>query len=89
MPFQIVKVFGQSSEPPDKIFDYLYLGNEWNASNLTELKKTGITHVLNVTMEIANFFSHEFVYKTIRWVRCYRNMTCFRLGVIICFTDAI
>lgn len=63
---QIVKVFGQSSEPPDKIFDYLYLGNEWNASNLTELKKTGITHVLNVTMEIANFFSHEFVYKTIR-----------------------
>ncbi|KAL5256171.1 hypothetical protein ACHWQZ_G011404 [Mnemiopsis leidyi] len=63
---QIVKVFGQSTEAPSKIFDYLYLGNEWNASNLTQLKQYGVTHVLNVTMEIANFFSHEFVYKTIR-----------------------
>ncbi|XP_063695057.1 uncharacterized protein LOC134826569 isoform X4 [Bolinopsis microptera] len=63
---QIVKVFGQSTESPSKIFDYLYLGNEWNASHLTQLKQYGVTHVLNVTMEIANFFSHEFVYKTIR-----------------------
>ena len=66
MPAQIVKVFGQSTESPSKIFDYLYLGNEWNASNLPQLKELGITHVLNVTMEIANFFSHELVYKTIR-----------------------
>lgn len=65
-PCQIVKVFGQSTEPPSQIFDYLYLGNEWNASNLPQLRALGITHVLNVTMEIANFFPHELVYKTIR-----------------------
>jgi len=28
-------------DAPSQIFDYLYLGSEWNASNLDELKKIG------------------------------------------------
>jgi len=28
-------------DAPSQIFDYLYLGSEWNASNLDELKKNG------------------------------------------------
>jgi len=28
-------------DAPSQIFDYLYLGSEWNASNLDELKKLG------------------------------------------------
>ena len=30
----------------------MYLGSEWNASNLEELNSNGVTHVLNVTREI-------------------------------------
>ena len=35
-----------------RIFDFMYLGSEWNASNLEELNSNGVTHVLNVTREI-------------------------------------
>lgn len=28
-------------DAPSQIFDYLYLGSEWNASNLDELQKIG------------------------------------------------
>lgn len=28
-------------DAPSEIFDYLYLGSEWNASNLEELRKNG------------------------------------------------
>jgi len=28
-------------DAPSQIFDYLYLGSEWNASNLDELQKLG------------------------------------------------
>jgi protein phosphatase slingshot len=29
-------------DAPSEIFDYLYLGSEWNASNLEELRKNGL-----------------------------------------------
>ena len=32
------------------------LGTEWNASNWDELRGNGVTHVLNVTREVDNFF---------------------------------
>lgn len=48
------------------ILDYLYLGSEWNASNLDELRANGITHILNVTREIDNFFPAVFTYNNIR-----------------------
>ena len=53
-------------DPASKIFDFLYLGSEWNASNLEELTANGVTHILNVTREIDNFFSAVFKYLNIR-----------------------
>ena len=42
------------------------MGSEWNAGNLEELHANGITHILNVTREIDNFFPADFKYKNIR-----------------------
>ncbi|KAK2161870.1 hypothetical protein LSH36_108g03049 [Paralvinella palmiformis] len=53
-------------DSPSKIFDFLYLGSEWNASNLEELSKNRIGYILNVTREIDNFFPGLFKYKNIR-----------------------
>ncbi|KAL7838323.1 hypothetical protein AOLI_G00267270 [Acnodon oligacanthus] len=44
------------------VFDHLYLGSEWNASNLEELRECGIGYILNVTQEIDNFFLGTFCY---------------------------
>uniref|UniRef100_A0A8D2LT12 Protein phosphatase Slingshot homolog 1 n=1 Tax=Varanus komodoensis TaxID=61221 RepID=A0A8D2LT12_VARKO len=51
---------------PSRIFDYLYLGSEWNAANLEELQKNRVTHILNVTREIDNFFPEHFTYMNVR-----------------------
>uniref|UniRef100_A0A672P2R2 Protein phosphatase Slingshot homolog 1 n=1 Tax=Sinocyclocheilus grahami TaxID=75366 RepID=A0A672P2R2_SINGR len=48
------------------IFDHLYLGSEWNASNLEELQETGVDYILNVTREIDNFFPGTFCYHNVR-----------------------
>uniref|UniRef100_A0A3Q3AZC9 Protein phosphatase Slingshot homolog 1 n=1 Tax=Kryptolebias marmoratus TaxID=37003 RepID=A0A3Q3AZC9_KRYMA len=48
------------------IFDHVYLGSEWNASNLEELQETGVGFILNVTREIDNFFPGTFCYHNIR-----------------------
>uniref|UniRef100_A0A667Z8V3 Protein phosphatase Slingshot homolog 1 n=1 Tax=Myripristis murdjan TaxID=586833 RepID=A0A667Z8V3_9TELE len=48
------------------IFDHLYLGSEWNASNLEELQETGVGYILNVTREIDNFFPGTFSYHNVR-----------------------
>ncbi|KAM3873894.1 protein phosphatase Slingshot homolog 1 [Diretmus argenteus] len=48
------------------IFDHLYLGSEWNASNLEELRECGVGYILNVTREIDNFFPGTFSYHNIR-----------------------
>uniref|UniRef100_A0A3Q3DAW8 Protein phosphatase Slingshot homolog 1 n=1 Tax=Hippocampus comes TaxID=109280 RepID=A0A3Q3DAW8_HIPCM len=47
------------------IFDHVYLGSEWNASNLEELQET-VGYILNVTREIDNFFPGTFSYHNIR-----------------------
>ena len=62
---EVLLIFGQM-DPASKIFDFLYLGSEWNASNLEELKSNGVTHILNVTREIDNFFPAVFKYLNIR-----------------------
>ena len=62
---EILLVLGQM-DPASKIFDFLYLGSEWNASNLEELTANGVTHILNVTREIDNFFPAVFKYLNIR-----------------------
>ncbi|XP_043924329.1 protein phosphatase Slingshot homolog 1 isoform X1 [Protopterus annectens] len=48
------------------IFEHVYLGSEWNASNLEELQDTGVGYILNVTREIDNFFPGMFAYHNIR-----------------------
>ncbi len=62
---EMLVILGQM-DPASKITDYLYLGSEWNASNLEELRQNGITHILNVTREIDNFFPAVFTYKNVR-----------------------
>nr|XP_046261297.1 protein phosphatase Slingshot homolog 3 [Scatophagus argus]XP_046261298.1 protein phosphatase Slingshot homolog 3 [Scatophagus argus] len=53
-------------DKPSKIFDYLYLGSEWNAANFEELRKNNVGYILNVTREIDNFFPESFTYMNIR-----------------------
>ncbi|CAI5762916.1 protein phosphatase Slingshot homolog 3 isoform X2 [Podarcis lilfordi] len=51
---------------PSRIFDYLYLGSEWNAANFEELQRNRVSHILNVTREIDNFFPEHFTYMNVR-----------------------
>ncbi|MCI4379612.1 hypothetical protein PGIGA_G00230180 [Pangasianodon gigas] len=53
-------------DKPSKILEYLYLGSEWNAANFEELQKNNVGYILNVTMEIDNFFPESFTYMNIR-----------------------
>ncbi|XP_076330304.1 uncharacterized protein LOC143236006 isoform X2 [Tachypleus tridentatus] len=62
---EMLTILGQM-DAPTEIFEYLFLGSEWNASNLEELKDKGINHILNVTREIDNFFPAMFNYYNIR-----------------------
>uniref|UniRef100_A0A8D8LKD3 protein-serine/threonine phosphatase n=1 Tax=Cacopsylla melanoneura TaxID=428564 RepID=A0A8D8LKD3_9HEMI len=60
--FNILKQMDAATE----IFPHVFLGSEWNASNLEELAKNGVGHILNVTREIDNFFPGIFDYKNVR-----------------------
>ncbi|KAM9853378.1 uncharacterized protein ssh2a [Aulostomus maculatus] len=53
-------------DSPTEIFEHVYLGSEWNASNLEELQNSGVRYILNVTREIDNFFPGMFEYHNIR-----------------------
>ena len=48
------------------IVDNLYLGDHTAATNDVYLKKYGITHVLNITRELACKFPSSFAYKQIK-----------------------
>lgn len=62
---EMLLILGQMDKP-SLIFDHLYLGSEWNASNLEELQGSGVDYILNVTREIDNFFPGMFAYHNIR-----------------------
>ncbi|CAH1646058.1 unnamed protein product [Spodoptera littoralis] len=62
---EMLTILGQM-DAPTEIFDHVYLGSEWNASNLEELQRNGVRHILNVTREIDNFFPGMFDYLNIR-----------------------
>ncbi|CAG0903656.1 unnamed protein product [Darwinula stevensoni] len=62
---EMITILGQM-DAATRIFDYLYLGSEWNASNLEELHSNGIKRIMNVTREIDNFFPGMFTYINIR-----------------------
>ncbi|XP_072528768.1 protein phosphatase Slingshot homolog 1 [Salminus brasiliensis] len=61
---EMLHMLGQMDKAT-QIFDHLYLGSEWNASNLEELRDCGIGYILNVTPEIDNFFSGTFCYHNV------------------------
>uniref|UniRef100_A0A8D3E4S8 protein-serine/threonine phosphatase n=1 Tax=Scophthalmus maximus TaxID=52904 RepID=A0A8D3E4S8_SCOMX len=62
---EMIVILGQMDSPTE-IFDHVFLGSEWNASNLEELQNSGVQYILNVTREIDNFFPGVFVYHNIR-----------------------
>ncbi|XP_026780197.3 protein phosphatase Slingshot homolog 2 isoform X1 [Pangasianodon hypophthalmus] len=62
---EMIVILGQMDSPTE-IFDHVYLGSEWNASNLDELQNSGVRYILNVTREIDNFFPGLFEYHNIR-----------------------
>ncbi|XP_057667446.1 protein phosphatase Slingshot isoform X2 [Diorhabda carinulata] len=62
---EMLVILGQM-DAPTEIFDHVYLGSEWNASNYEELQRNGVGHILNVTREIDNFFPGTFDYLNIR-----------------------
>uniref|UniRef100_A0A8C5WNG1 Protein phosphatase Slingshot homolog 1 n=1 Tax=Laticauda laticaudata TaxID=8630 RepID=A0A8C5WNG1_LATLA len=62
---EMLLILGQMDKA-SLIFDHLYLGSEWNASNLEELQGSGVDYILNVTREIDNFFPGLFAYHNIR-----------------------
>tara|TARA_B100000035_G_C21008752_1_gene558605 strand:- start:85 stop:678 length:594 start_codon:yes stop_codon:yes gene_type:complete len=47
---------------PTHVIDNIYIGNSLNASNYYELMENGITHVINVSEEISNYFPDEIEY---------------------------
>ncbi|XP_077640563.1 LOW QUALITY PROTEIN: protein phosphatase Slingshot homolog 3 [Lonchura striata] len=51
---------------PSRVFPHLFLGSEWNAANLEELQQNKVTHILNVSREIDNFFPALFTYMNVR-----------------------
>ncbi|RXG68820.1 Protein phosphatase Slingshot [Armadillidium vulgare] len=62
---EMLTILGQM-DAANEIFPHVYLGSEWNASNLEELKNNGVGFILNVTKEIDNFFPGMFDYLNIR-----------------------
>uniref|UniRef100_UPI0037E74823 protein phosphatase Slingshot homolog 2 n=1 Tax=Semicossyphus pulcher TaxID=241346 RepID=UPI0037E74823 len=62
---EMIIILGQMDSPTE-IFEHVYLGSEWNASNLEELQNSGVRYILNVTREIDNFFPGLFEYHNIR-----------------------
>ena len=51
---------------PSQINEWLFLGSEWNASDVQVLERIGVTHVVNVSREIDNFFPNRFHYYNVR-----------------------
>ncbi|CAG9815625.1 unnamed protein product, partial [Phaedon cochleariae] len=62
---EMLVILGQM-DAPTEIFEHVYLGSEWNASNYDELQKNRVGHILNVTREIDNFFPGTFDYLNVR-----------------------
>ncbi len=47
---------------PTHVIDNIYIGNSLNASNYYELEDYNITHVINVSEEISNYFPDDMDY---------------------------
>ncbi|CAL8089335.1 unnamed protein product [Calicophoron daubneyi] len=63
---EVLSIYGRMDEA-SLIFDHLLLGTTFNASNRDELERRNVTHILNVTREVDNFFpGDKYEYKNIR-----------------------
>lgn len=62
---EMITILGQM-DSASHIFDHVYLGSDWNASNLEELKENRVGYILNITREVDNFFPGTFYYYNIR-----------------------
>ncbi|VDM59854.1 unnamed protein product [Angiostrongylus costaricensis] len=58
---EMLVILGQMDKP-SRIFPYLLLGTEWNASNWEELNQNNVSYILNMTREVDNFFPMHFKY---------------------------
>jgi protein-tyrosine phosphatase len=62
----IFQFYNQLIECASQIMPYLQLGTEWNASNYDTLVADQVTHILNVSSEVDNFFPDTFKYLNVR-----------------------
>eukprot|EP01027_Heterolobosea_sp_BB2_P016497 GEZU01023491.1.p1 GENE.GEZU01023491.1~~GEZU01023491.1.p1 ORF type:complete len:104 (-),score=9.25 GEZU01023491.1:4-315(-) len=57
--------------PSEIVEQFLYLGAERHARNLDVLQSLGITHILNVSTEVPNYFAtHEEGRPSITYLKC-------------------
>lgn len=52
---EMLTILGQM-DAPTEIFDHVYLGSEWNASNYEELQRNGYVYVKNNEITLFNVF---------------------------------
>lgn len=72
---EMLLILGQL-DSPSHVFDFLYLGSEWNASNLEELKKNGFVCFVNMARTCASSPS-------------VASTCCFRVGYVLNVTREI
>ncbi len=63
--YPIVSKYNQSLmffSDPVRIIDNIYLGSAFNANKFKQLTDLGITHIINVTKEISNYYPNDFKY---------------------------
>eukprot|EP01134_Creolimax_fragrantissima_P002435 CFRG2435T1 len=63
---RMMVVLGQMEHSSEIFNEFLYLGTEWNASNMEELIENKVGFVLNMAIEIDNFYPDTFRYCHIR-----------------------
>eukprot|EP00297_Palpitomonas_bilix_P014781 CAMPEP_0113870590 /NCGR_PEP_ID=MMETSP0780_2-20120614/2173_1 /TAXON_ID=652834 /ORGANISM="Palpitomonas bilix" /LENGTH=126 /DNA_ID=CAMNT_0000855889 /DNA_START=1 /DNA_END=378 /DNA_ORIENTATION=- /assembly_acc=CAM_ASM_000599 len=83
---ETIRIVGQM-DGPDEIVENLFLGNEYNASDVSKLKSLGIKRVVNVTLEIKNFFPSEFEYMRIAVLDTPNEDLLSRFSEVIQFID--
>ncbi|XP_063448998.1 protein phosphatase Slingshot homolog 2-like isoform X2 [Mytilus trossulus] len=66
---EMLMIMGQL-DSPTLIKEYLYLGSEWNASNIEELSRNGVHYILNISREIDNFYPGILHYYNIKEWDC-------------------
>lgn len=55
---EMLTILGQM-DAPTEIFDHVYLGSEWNASNLEELQKNGYICTYHRYLNCPDFYRQE------------------------------